>query len=282
MDIKFNGSGASAKAVLYYITDYITKSRLKANVAYAALELSVRKLTEFDPKEDDLTLRAKQLLQKCAYSMMTKQELSGQEVVMHLMEYEDHFMSHSFRPLFWTSSLVNDYIYRGTKLQNYSLWDYVSCVGKVTKKKRYKKRGLSDKHNVNDGDDFSQELGAENEVFDETQSKIMFMERHPECHTHFQQVFLDSARLVPVPLGPSIPRRDRPQLYERYCRLMLIFFKPWVTASDLCGKGEKWSHAFDTFFGKTSVWQSRLDNMQILHECRDSRDDHFECRRRGA
>ncbi len=70
---------------------------------------------------------------------------------------------------------------------------------------------------------FSQELGAENEVFDETQSKIMFMERHPECHTHFQQVFLDSARLVPIPLGPSIPRRDRPQLYERYCRLMLIF-----------------------------------------------------------
>ncbi len=52
--IKFIGSGASAKAVLYYITDYITKSRLKANVAYAALELSVRKLAEFDPKEDDL------------------------------------------------------------------------------------------------------------------------------------------------------------------------------------------------------------------------------------
>ncbi len=147
---------------------------------------------------------------------MTKQELSGQEVAMYLMEYEDHFTSHSFKPLFWTSfehaidimdpcpecnvrdesrssessrpssddvageegdilpqtveskdipiehdtlytdheevyvtadasgnllhrgSLVDDYIYRGSKLQNYSLWDYVSCISKVPKK-RFKK-----------------------------------------------------------------------------------------------------------------------------------------------
>jgi hypothetical protein len=41
MDIKFIGSGASAKAILYYITDYISKTQLKAHVAYAALELAV-------------------------------------------------------------------------------------------------------------------------------------------------------------------------------------------------------------------------------------------------
>lgn len=38
MDIKFIGSGVSAKAILYYITDYITKSQLKLHVAYAALD----------------------------------------------------------------------------------------------------------------------------------------------------------------------------------------------------------------------------------------------------
>lgn len=36
MDIKFVGSGESAKAILYYITDYISKAQLKAHVAYAA------------------------------------------------------------------------------------------------------------------------------------------------------------------------------------------------------------------------------------------------------
>ena len=52
MDIKFVGSGVSAKAILYYITDYITKTQLKTYVAYAALELAVARLGEYDPSED--------------------------------------------------------------------------------------------------------------------------------------------------------------------------------------------------------------------------------------
>ncbi|KAJ7462919.1 hypothetical protein FB451DRAFT_957827, partial [Mycena latifolia] len=49
MDIKFIGSGASAKGILYYITDYITKSQLKTHVAFAMLELAVKKLGDFNP-----------------------------------------------------------------------------------------------------------------------------------------------------------------------------------------------------------------------------------------
>lgn len=69
MDIKFIGSEAAAKAVLYYITDYITKTQLKAHVAYAALNLAVHKLGDpaSDNAEDDTQARAKHLLQKCAY-----------------------------------------------------------------------------------------------------------------------------------------------------------------------------------------------------------------------
>ncbi len=103
MDIKFIGSGASAKAILHYITDYITKSQLKTHIAYAALELSVRKLGEYVPDEDDLTVRAKKLLQRCAYTMLTHQELSAQQVASYLMDFEDHFKSHEFRSLYWLS-----------------------------------------------------------------------------------------------------------------------------------------------------------------------------------
>ncbi|KAG2130945.1 uncharacterized protein EDB93DRAFT_1243197 [Suillus bovinus] len=81
MDIKFVGSGASAKAILYYITDYITKSQLKAHVAYAALDLAC-------------------LLQKCAYSMISHQELSGPQVCSYLLDLEDHFTNHSFNNLY--------------------------------------------------------------------------------------------------------------------------------------------------------------------------------------
>ncbi|KAJ7207626.1 hypothetical protein GGX14DRAFT_366088 [Mycena pura] len=103
MDIKFVGSGASAKGILYYITDYITKSQLKTHVAFAMLELAVKKLGHFNPHEDDMTTRAKKLLQKCAYAMISQQELSAQQVASYLLDFEDHFTSHSFRNFYWTS-----------------------------------------------------------------------------------------------------------------------------------------------------------------------------------
>ncbi|KAF9642032.1 hypothetical protein BDM02DRAFT_3076087, partial [Thelephora ganbajun] len=103
MDIKFIGSGESTKAILYYITDYITKSDLKTHVAFAALELAVKKLGEFDPDADEATVRAKQMLQKCAYAMISHQELSAQQVAAYLVGGGDHYTSHRFRNLYWTS-----------------------------------------------------------------------------------------------------------------------------------------------------------------------------------
>jgi hypothetical protein len=103
MDIKFIGSGAFAKAILYHITDYITKTQLKTHVAYAALELAVKRLGEYNPYEDNLIVRANTMLQKCTYALISPQELSSQPVALYLMDFEDHFTSHTFNPLFWTS-----------------------------------------------------------------------------------------------------------------------------------------------------------------------------------
>ncbi|KAJ7685831.1 hypothetical protein B0H17DRAFT_844916, partial [Mycena rosella] len=103
MDIKFIGSGPASKAILYYLTDYITKSQLQAHVAYAALEMAVTKLGEYNPVEDYLESRACKLRQKCAHSLISKQELSAQQVVSYLMDFEDHFTSHKYVNLYWTS-----------------------------------------------------------------------------------------------------------------------------------------------------------------------------------
>lgn len=104
MDIKFIGSSASAKAILYYITDYITKSQLKTHVAYATLELAISKLNEYDPTDDDLTYCAKRLLQRCTYAMISHQELSTPQIASYLMDYGDHFTSHSFAPFYWKTA----------------------------------------------------------------------------------------------------------------------------------------------------------------------------------
>ncbi|KAI0708654.1 hypothetical protein C8Q76DRAFT_626943 [Earliella scabrosa] len=104
MDIQFIGSGYEAKAILYYITDYVTKSPLKTHVAYAALELAVKKLETLPGTPVPApSVRAKRVLQKCAFALVANQELSGQQVASYLQGHDDRFTSDSFRNLYWPS-----------------------------------------------------------------------------------------------------------------------------------------------------------------------------------
>ncbi|KAI9070256.1 hypothetical protein FKP32DRAFT_1608123 [Trametes sanguinea] len=101
MDIQFIGCGGEAKAVLYYITDYITKSPLKAHVAYTALEMAMKKLANEPHNQSSDT--ARRLLQRTAFSILSNQELSSQQVASYLLDFEDHFTSHQFSNLYWRS-----------------------------------------------------------------------------------------------------------------------------------------------------------------------------------
>lgn len=95
-DIKFMASGAAVKSVLFYITDYITKSQLKSHVSFSALEVALKKLGDCDPTDTDTELRAKKMLQKCVYSIISHQELSGQQVAAYLKGYGDNYSSHKY------------------------------------------------------------------------------------------------------------------------------------------------------------------------------------------
>lgn len=319
MDIKFIGSGQSAKAVLYYVTDYISKTQLKTHVAYAALEVAAKKL-EMDARIEDHTDRAKRLIQKCAYAVMSHQELSAPQVASYLLGFEDHFTSHRFRPVWLMSfeaalvsmsthenttekdkaiatevsgivecdhdgqsphlynastegevmldkaesivvpraSAVADYLLRPGHFDAVCLWDFVA---RTTKKQISRIRVPQRAEDGSPRDD-------------------IFLGEHPECDTHTIRWLAPQAYVVPVPMGQGIPRRDRLETRERYCRLMLVLFKPWRNPADLLQKFSTWDEAFKSFTkGCSSHHMYVMENMQLLHECRDSRDDHFEQRR---
>ena len=85
----------------------------------------------------------------------------------------------------------------------------------------------------------------------------------------------------PVPIAP-LPRRDDVEKAELYCRLMLLFFKPWRQIFDLKPLEQSWESAFNEFVnseGCTQKIAQMMRNMQMLHECKDSRDNHFAQRR---
>ncbi|KAJ7748831.1 hypothetical protein DFH07DRAFT_747116, partial [Mycena maculata] len=96
---------------------------------------------------------------------------------------------------------------------------------------------------------------------------------HIEASTHVLRVCAPVSRKVPVPIGPALPRRDMEHLKQRHARLMLIFFKPWRHAKDLRDQGESWEEAYLKFrLDCPAFVVEAIDNIQILHECKDSRD----------
>lgn len=65
-------------------------------------------------------------------------------------------------------------------------------------------------------------------------------------------------------------------MYEKYCRLMLILFKPWRVHVDLLPDNADWMNEFEKFIGLVDEEKLKIINdMQQLHECKDSKDDHF-------
>ncbi|KAF8229746.1 hypothetical protein L208DRAFT_1034908, partial [Tricholoma matsutake] len=66
-------------------------------------------------------------------------------------------------------------------------------------------------------------------------------------------------------------------VYLKYCQLMLILFKPWQTVDNLQDPKQSWPDVFISFRQSKhcTIDVTRiLDNMQFLHESKDSHNDH--------
>jgi len=82
---------------------------------------------------------------------------------------------------------------------------------------------------------------------------------------------------VPILLGPPIPRRDRDDTRERYCRSILTLFFPWRSVRDVCDVGQTWEEAFQILQTRIlpASWRI-IDNIQLLQECKNDRDEHLQ------
>jgi hypothetical protein len=105
--------------------------------------------------------------------------------------------------------------------------------------------------------------------------------QHAQASSKAQRLQCDPSKyFIPVPIGPALPRRDRTESLPKYCRLMLILFKPWRTAEDLRTPDQTWADAFSEFVKMCDdSTKSILNNMQVLHECRDAKDVEDQRRR---
>lgn len=104
MDIKHIGSGEGAKALIYYVTDYITKASLPAHLGLAALVYAIQRT---DAKYNDVPTWTQRensgALTILVNSMLSRQEISHQQVMSYLVGGGDHYTSHRFRHLHFRS-----------------------------------------------------------------------------------------------------------------------------------------------------------------------------------
>ena len=161
-----------------------------------------------------------------------------------------------------------DYQYRSALLDNMCLYDYLSLYRKkpIDAKDRKQLKAQLEARSTEPKDSRRGRPVSERENF---------QVGHPQVASHISVKRLKS--VVPILLGPSIPRRDRDDTKERYCRSVLTLFLPWRSVQDVCDVDQTWEEAFrirQTKFLPTSC--KIIDNIQLLQECKNDRDEHLQ------
>lgn len=330
VDVKHIGSGEGAKALIYYITDYITKASIPAHLGLAALmhalETTSSKYTavpQWTEREDTGALTV------LVNSILSRTEISHQQVMSYLVGGGDHYSSHRFRFLHYTTflKLVQRHwreLPDQVELHHVQMSEADEHTGGISRQAPTQAPSFlsttdSDDHLVtltlsngsisalNQQHDYLlrpptepfnsmplyQFVGLTEKITATSDARHMsshnadgsraprgrpredrgaFMSDHPQHETHLLRKRV--VWVVPVILGPHIPRGDRsPEEHEDWCRTILLLFLPWRTPADLKTAGEYWRDAYNRQQHLIPPHhQSIIRNMSVLAECRDARD----------
>jgi hypothetical protein len=105
MDIKFIWTGSDAKALVYYITDYVTKSSLAFYDMFALAQQGIKSIEQQQATcgTESAIEKSRKLVLRCYNTIASHQEVSGVQVASYLMNYGDHYTTHTFRNIFLIS-----------------------------------------------------------------------------------------------------------------------------------------------------------------------------------
>ncbi|KAF6744183.1 hypothetical protein DFP72DRAFT_826265, partial [Ephemerocybe angulata] len=100
-------SGTSVKAIVGYVTDYITKGWLKTHQVFSAA------YDTFNKNEDVLNHcdenkagdGARRMIMKVVNSLSSKMEIGAPMAALYLLGNPDHYTSHQFVPFYWKNYL---------------------------------------------------------------------------------------------------------------------------------------------------------------------------------
>ncbi|KAF5362237.1 hypothetical protein D9756_001995 [Leucocoprinus leucothites] len=299
-DIKCILSGKSAKAAMFYITDYITKMDVKT---YEILSLMSQVVAQISTVQTGSPLEGtKQLLHRCLSQFTRRQQIHAQQAVRYLQGHGDGIPSHKTTPML--SSMLVSFL------------------------KNVHKNVLGDTENENfnlvDNDDIEPDIGlqikinTEGQLIDTTQiyhywlredtlSNMSFYNfccfvrlekksrsaqvknthetrlgvfqrhelkpEHPLSKTHHLIEHTNLERgdglteLIPCVVGMSIPR----ETHANWPLFALAHFKPFSLSNLLIPPNSSINNEYKTF-QFSSMAKNVMKNWNAIHECEDQRD----------
>ncbi|KAH7903741.1 hypothetical protein BJ138DRAFT_1138679 [Hygrophoropsis aurantiaca] len=280
-------SGTAIKAVVAYISDYISKPSLKTYVVFDTIR------SVFD-KNTTLLNSSLERGEKARKIMTQIMEIGGPMASLYLLGNPDHYTSHNFKPIYWKSyvhearhfwendeegtvhednlvlrrikgsvvgtSPVFDYVFRPLEFENMCLYDWVrlsdkSRIPKPKESKSSTKQKDKSKHKNPKYSDYHR-----------------FTLGHPLYDSHHVRVLMRGEGIVPNFVGGHLPRHDKGDL-DYYGLTMLTLFAPWRSGKDLKTTDISWHEQFSSHCFSDRQ-NEIMENFKVRYECLDARDDY--------
>lgn len=300
INTQYVGSGEQAKAYIYYVTDYITKSSLPLHVGMAALAYAVKKAHDWGLDTGVRSGSDKHItgaVIMAVNSMMARHEISHPQVMSYLVGGGDHYTPEKFSVMQWGA--IARHVNQAWTADQQSESPELTAQGdgglnvviepdEITISNQqldYSFRNEAVEYAALCLYDFIARVYKVRLTEQERRNgrvKGMFNGLgHPQQETHH----LSIRRIphIPVLLGPSIPNPEKSGgEKEEWATYMLILFKPWREPLDLKREDQGWIDAFEEFRPQLSeIHQTIIKNMTVLTECSDARE-HYDARGRRA
>ena len=96
-------SGTAVKAVVAYISDYISKTPLKTYVVFDTIQCIFDRNSELIGGSMDHQEKARKVMTQIVNSLTSKLEIGAPLASLYLLQQPDHYTDHKFVPFYWSS-----------------------------------------------------------------------------------------------------------------------------------------------------------------------------------
>ncbi|KAF9455717.1 hypothetical protein BDZ94DRAFT_1293114 [Collybia nuda] len=311
-------SGTAIRAVIGYVSDYVTKPGLKTHVIFDAVRSIFQRNTEMLAGSLKVKEKARKLVTQTVNCLTAKMEIGGPMAALYLLGNPDHYTSHKFVAFYWKNyvrevlkswrseedleaeipekvvvqkdesgeyvgfSKVHDYVYRPKAFEDKTLYEWVQMSTRVK---------ISKTEMDSDDDDISTDEESDSENDNDNEKTTIFNTKSGTDTDNENDDSDDCSFLK----GHPLHRTHKIQFDQRKNNIVPNFIGGSLPR---CDRGDR-EYYCATMLTLFKPWRTGLDlkeegyswdetfvgheftDVQKQYECNDARDDYAAQLKKG-